>query len=99
MQCVGPGASRGIDLRDSPAVFGVEQARLHFEFLQRVDRWQEHIAVEVQIRVLHSIERIVVEVDPLATHIQGEAVALATHALLALTGSRAVGRGTGNEGS
>ena len=86
-------------MRDSPAIFGVEQARLHFEFLQRVDRWQEHIAVEIQIRVLNSIKRIVVEVDPLAADVQGEAVALAAHALLSLTGSRAVGRGAGNQGS
>src|SRR5262249_17400758 len=85
VQLVCSGTGRCVDLRNRPAVFGVEQARLHFEFLQRVNRGQEHVAVEVQIRVLDSIQRVVVKVDPLPTDVQGEAVALASHALLSLT--------------
>src|SRR5262249_4236892 len=85
VQLVCPGTSRCVDLRNSPAVFGIEEARLHFEFLKRVDRGKEHVAVEVQIIVRDAIQRVMVEVDRLATDVQPETVALAAHALLSLT--------------
>ena len=97
MQLVCSGASRSVDLRDGAAVLGVEQTGLDFEFLQGINGWQQHVAVEVQIRILDSIQRVVIEVDSLATDVQGEAVTLATHALLSLAGRRSIGCRARNE--
>src|SRR5262245_31983807 len=99
MKLVRPRLGRYVDLGDGPSVFGVEQPRLDLELLQRVNRRQQHVAVEVQIGVLDSVERIMIEMDALPRDVQREAVALPAHALFALTGRRPVGRGAGDERS
>ena len=90
MELVGARLGGGVDLRDGPAVLGVEQAGEDVELLQRVHRRQQHVGVEVQVGVLDPVERVVVEVDALAGDVEGEAVALPAHALLALAGRRPV---------
>ena len=94
---VGPRLGRRVDLRDRAAVLRVEQAGNHVELLQRVDRRQQHVGVEVQVGVLDAVERVVVVVKALAGDVQGEAVALPAHALLALARRRAVGGRARNE--
>ena len=86
-----------VDLRDGAAELGAEDARLDFELLERVDRRQQHVAVEVEVGVLDAVERIVVEVDALAGDVQRKAVALAAHPLLTLGRRGPVGRGAGNQ--
>ena len=88
----------GVDLRNRAAVLGVEEPGFDLEFLQRVHRRQQHVAVEVQIGVLDPVERVVVVVHPLPADVEREAVALAAHALPALARRRTVGGGAGREG-
>ena len=86
-----------VDLRDGAAELGAEDARLDFEFLERVDRRQQHVAVEVEVGVLDAVERVVVVVDALAGDVQRKAVPLAAHALLSLCRRRTVRRGARNQ--
>ena len=88
---------RHVHLGDGAAVLGIEDPRDDVELLQRVDRRQQHVGVEVQVGVLDAVERVVVEVDALAGHVQRKAVALAAHALFALARRRPVGGGAGNQ--
>ena len=64
---------------------------------ERVDRRQQHIAVEVQVGVLDAVERVVVVMDALPGDVQRKTVALAAHALLTLGRRGAVGRGAGDQ--
>ena len=67
VKVIGPRASCRVDLRDSPAVFGVEQTRLDLEFLQRVDRRLDHIGIEVGVGVVDAIQREIIEVASIAS--------------------------------
>src|SRR5262249_1112997 len=97
MELVASGFGCRIDLCNGSPVLGTKNPRFDLEFLQRIDRWQEHVRVEVQIGVLDAIQRIVVEMNSLARNVQRKAVALTSHALLALARGRPVGRGSRNQ--
>ncbi len=86
-----------VDLRDRTAELGAEDARLDLELLERIDRRQQHVAVEVEVGVLDAVERVVVVVDALAGDVQRKAVPLAAHALLSLCRRRTVRRGARNQ--
>src|SRR5262249_1929341 len=57
---------RSVDLSCRAPKLGREDSRLHFELLQSIDRRQDHVRVEVDIRILHTIQCEVVERAPLA---------------------------------
>ena len=88
---------RDVDLRDGAAVLRIEETRHDVELLERVDRRQQHVGVEVQVGVLDAVERVVVEVHALTRDVQRKAVALAAHALFALARRRPVRGGAGNQ--
>ena len=88
---------RHVHLGDGAAVLRIEDPRDDVELLQRVDRRQQHVGVEVQVGVLDAVERVMVEVDALAGHVQRKAVALTAHALFALARRRPVGGGARNQ--
>ena len=94
---VGAGLGGDVDLRDRATVLGLEDPRLHLELLERVKRRQHQVGVEVRVRILDAVQCVVVIVDALAGDIEGELVAGAAHALLALGRRRTVGGGTGNQ--
>src|SRR5262249_52025862 len=61
------GLGRHIDLRCGAPEFGRKDSGLNLELLQRIDRWQEDIGVEVHVGILHAVEREVVELAALAS--------------------------------
>ena len=58
-------------------------AGLHLEFLERVDRRQEDVGVEIDVGVVHAVERVVVELPPLA---RDRDLLVGTRAALAIAG-------------
>ena len=55
-----------VHLARGPSELRRVDAGLHLEFFQRVDRRQEDVGVEVDVGVVDAIERVVVELAPLA---------------------------------
>src|SRR5436309_12046910 len=66
MELVRSRLGRNIDLRGGAPELGRKDSGLDLELLQRVDRWQENIGVEVDVRILHAIQGEVVELASLA---------------------------------
>src|SRR3989449_8327718 len=60
------GLGQNIDLRCGAPELGRKDSGLNLELLQRIDRWQEDIGVEVHVGILHAVEGEVVELAPLA---------------------------------
>ena len=60
---------------------------MHFEFLESVNRGQDHVRVEVDIRILHAVQREVIERAPLACDSDVLRCARPTLALILLTGA------------
>jgi hypothetical protein len=54
-----------VDLTRATSEFGRVNAGLDLELLQRIDRWQEDIGVEVDVGVVDAVQRVVVELAPL----------------------------------
>ena len=71
MVFVGAGLCGDVDLTHVAPVFGRINAVLHFEFLQRVDRRQQKIIVEVIVCIVQTIERVVVEFGALPGNTDG----------------------------
>ncbi len=67
MELVRSRLGRNIDLRGGAPELGRKDSGLDLELLQRVDRWQENISVEVDVRILHAIQGEVVELASLAS--------------------------------
>ena len=65
VELVCPRLGRDVNLARRPPELGREDAGLHLELLQRVDRRQDHVGVEVHIGVLDPVEREAVEHAPL----------------------------------
>ncbi len=61
-----PGFGGDVDLARGPAEFRRIHAGLNLEFLQRVDRREKHVAVEVAIRIFDAVEREAIEFAALA---------------------------------
>ena len=55
-----------VHLTRGAAELGRVDARLHLEFFQRVHRREKDVGVEVDVGVVHAVERVVVELAPLA---------------------------------
>src|SRR5262252_7006229 len=66
MELVSSRLGRSVDLSCRAPELGREDSRLHFELLQRIDRRQDHVCVEIDIRILDAIQGEVVERAPLA---------------------------------
>ena len=66
-------------------------AGLHFEFFERVDRRQEDVGVEIDVGVVDAVERVVVELAPLAGDRDLLAGARAALAITGLAGPREPG--------
>jgi hypothetical protein len=69
---VGSALGHDINLRHIPAKLGAVGARLHLEFLERVHGWLVKIRIEVGIGILHAIERVMIELQPLTGKIELE---------------------------
>src|SRR5262249_14754617 len=78
---------RSVDLSCCAPELGREDSGLHFELLQSIDRRQDHVRVEVDIRILHTIQCEVVERAPLACDRDILRCTRATLALILLSGS------------
>ena len=55
-----------VHLSRGASELGRVDAGLHLEFFQRVHRWEEDVGVEVDVGVVDAVERVVVELAPLA---------------------------------
>ena len=71
MVLVGAGLCGDVDLTHVAPVFRRINAVLHFEFLQRVDRRQQKIIVEVIVCIVQTVERVVVELGALPGNTDG----------------------------
>src|SRR5438093_1089989 len=60
------GLGRNIDLGCGAPELGRKDSGLNLELLQRIDRWQEDIGVEVHVGILHAVQGEVVELAALA---------------------------------
>src|SRR5262245_7660406 len=87
MELVSSRLGRSVDLSCRAPELGREDSRLHFELLQSIDRRQDHVRVEVDIRILHTIQCEVVERAPLACDRDILRRTRATLALILLSGS------------
>src|SRR5262245_60607966 len=87
MKLVSSRLGRSVDLSCRAPELGREDSRLHFEFLQGFNRWQDYVGVEVDIRILHTIQCEVVERAPLACDRDILRCTRATLALILLSGS------------
>ena len=65
VECVRARFRDHVHLARPTAEFGGIHAGLHLEFLERVDRRQEDIGVEVDVGVVHAVERVEVELAAL----------------------------------
>ena len=64
------------------AELGRVGARLHLEFLERIDRRLEQVGAVVRIGILDAVERVVVELQPLARDVQLKVAAVPAPARL-----------------
>ena len=55
-----------VHLTGGTSELGRVDAGLDLEFLERIDRRQEDIGVEIDVGVVHAVQRVVVELAPLA---------------------------------
>src|SRR5437660_12646499 len=88
VEIVGSGFRDYVHLARLAPEFGGVDTRLHFEFLERVDRGQKDIGVEVDVRVVDAVQRVVVEFAALPRNRQLLIGARAALAIARLTGAR-----------
>ncbi len=69
-----------VDLADAAPVFGLKLPAFDLELLERVERGQQQVGVEVGVGIFNSIESVVIVGKPLAGDIQSEIVSRAAHA-------------------
>ena len=77
-----------VHLAGGAAELGRIDAGLHLEFLERVNRRQEDVGVEIDVGVVHAVERVVVELAPLTR--DGDLL-VGTRAALAIAGLAGAG--------
>ena len=92
MVLVGPADGGDVDLRGFASELGGIDARLHLEFVQRVDGRQERVAAVIDVRIGDAVQRVVIELLPLpADRNLGSRAAVAS-----LARGRPVGAETGD---
>ena len=97
MILVAAGLGEHVDLGGVAPELGRVNAGLHLELLQRVDRGQDHVGVEVGVGILDAVQREVVEHDALSGHRDRLVGAVAALARAGLAGGRRDGGDVGRE--
>src|SRR5262249_36009857 len=66
VELIGSWLGRSVDLSSGAPELCRKDSGLYLELLQSVNRWQDHVRVEVDISILNTIQREVIELAPLA---------------------------------
>src|SRR5947207_3155302 len=88
---VGSGPGRDVDLAGGAAELGRVNSALNLELLQHVDRGQNHVGVEVHVRVADAVQRVVVRCRPGSGNGQLLVHAIAAHASALIVGAESSG--------